>query len=77
MAVRVRQTYIQHQPELPEQQHEQVREHKPQPKKSAKFFTPGEKFLFIIFAVVVASFDIFIVHTQGEIQTVSMETQTI
>ncbi len=77
MAVRVRQTYIQHQPELPEQQHEQVREQSPQPKKAIKFFTPGEKFLFIIFAVVVASFAISIVHTQGEIQTVSMEIQTI
>lgn len=76
MAVRVRQTYIQHQPELPEQHHEQIREHKPQPKKRA-FFTPGEKFLFIIFSVVVASFAISILHTQGEIQTVSMEIQKI
>lgn len=76
MAVRVRQTYIQHQPELPEQQHEQVREQSPSLKKRLSFYA-GEKFLFIIFAVVVASFAISIVHTQGEIQTVSMEIQTI
>ena len=78
MAVRVRQTYIQQQPELPEQQHEQLQEHRPQLRKPIiKFFTPGEKFLFIIFAVVVASFAISILHTLGEIQTVSMEIQSI
>ena len=77
MAVRARQTYIQHQPELPEQ-HEQVHIQQPPKKKpDIKFFTAGEKFLFIILAVVVASFAISILHTQGEIQTLSMEIQSI
>lgn len=78
MAVRVRQTYIQQQPEIPEQEQQQRQMQQAVKKKpQVKFFTAGEKFLFIIFAVVVASFAISILHIQGEIQTVSMEIQSI
>lgn len=75
MAVRVRQTYIQHQPELPEQQQQRL---PAQPKtRKARLFSVREKFLFIIFAVVVASFAVSLLHTQGEIQTMSMEIQKV
>lgn len=75
MAVRVRQTYIQHQPELPEQEHQRL---PAQPKiQKARLFSVREKFLFIIFAVVVASFAVSLLHTQGEIQTISMEIQKV
>lgn len=77
MAVRARQTYIQQQPELP--QHQQQEQRLPvQPKKrKTKYFSAQEKFLFLVFAIVVASFAISILHTQGEIQTLSMEIQKI
>lgn len=75
MAVRVRQTYIQHQPELPEQEQQRL---PAQPKiRKARLFSVREKFLFIIFAVVVASFAVSLLHTQGEIQTMSMEIQKV
>ncbi len=75
MAVRVRQTYIQHQPELPEQEQQRL---PVQPKKrKPRLFSVREQFLFIIFAVVVASFAISILHTQGDIQSKSMEIQKI
>lgn len=77
MAVRARQTYIQQQPELPQhQQHEQRLPVQPK-KRKAKYFSAQEKFLFLVFAIVVASFAISILHTQGEIQTLSMEIQKI
>lgn len=77
MAVRARQTYIQQQPELP--QHQQQEQRLPvQPKKrKPKYFSAQEKFLFLVLAIVVASFAISILHTQGEIQTLSMEIQKI
>lgn len=75
MAVRARQTYIQQQPELPQHQEQRL---PVQPKKrKAKYFSAQEKFLFLVFAIVVASFAISILHTQGEIQTLSMEIQKI
>ena len=78
MGVRVRQSYIQQQPELPNQQpgtQRQAETH--QKNKQFKFFSAGEKFLFIVFALVLASFAISILHTQGDIQKVSMEIQSI
>ena len=75
MAVRVRQAYIQQQPQLPEQ--EQHRLPVPPKKKKLRLFSVREKFLFIIFAIIVASFAVSILHTQGEIQSVSMEIQKI
>ena len=75
MAVRVRQTYTQHQPVLPEQ--EQQRLPVQIKKKKLRLFSVREKFVFILFAIVVASFAISILHKQGEIQTVSMEIQKI
>ncbi|AWE06577.1 cell division protein FtsL [Lysinibacillus sp. 2017] len=75
MAVRVRQTYIQHQPELPEQEQQRL---PVQPKKrKPRLFSVREQFLFIIFAIVVASFAVSILHTQGDIQSKSMEIQKI
>lgn len=78
MAVRVRQSYIQQQPELPQQQPGVQRQADIQKKKkSFKFFSAGEKFLFIVFALILASFAVSILHTQGDIQKVSMEIQSI
>lgn len=76
MAVRVRQTYIQQQPEIPEQQQRQMQQAEKK-KPRVRFFTAGEKILFIIFTVIVASFAISVLHKQGEIQSVSMEIQSI
>ncbi|MEK4424328.1 cell division protein FtsL [Solibacillus sp. FSL K6-1523] len=74
MALRARQPYIQ-QPELPEKHQ---RQQPVQPKKrKPDWFSKREKFLFVIFAVVVATFAVSILHTQGEIQTVSIEIQKI
>ena len=75
MAVRVRQAYIQQQPQLPEQEHQRL---PVQPtKRKPRLFSVREIVLFIIFAIVVASFAVSILHTQGEIQTVSMDIQKI
>ena len=74
MAVRVRQTYIQ-QPQLPEQ--EQTRLPVQPKKRKPRLFSVQEKALFIIFAMIVASFAVSILHTQGDIQTMSMEIQKI
>ena len=74
MAVRVRQTYIQQQPEPLEQ----IQDQPVLPiKRKLKLFSVREKFLYIIFAIVVASFAVSILHTQGEIQSMSMEIQKI
>ncbi len=75
MAVRVRQTYTQHQPVLPEQ--EQQRLPVQIKKKKLRLFSVREKFVFILFAIVVASFAVSILHTQGDIQSKSMEIQKI
>jgi cell division protein FtsL len=74
MAVRVRQTYIQ-QPQLPEQ--EQTRLPVQPKKRKLRLFSVQEKALFIIFAMIVASFAVSVLHTQGDIQTMSMEIQKI
>ena len=77
MALRARQVYIQQQPELP--QHQQQEQRQPVIRKKPKFklFSVQEKFMFVIFTVIVASFAVSILHTQGEIQTLSMEIQSI
>ena len=78
MAVRVRQSYIQQQPELPQQQPGVQRQADIQKKKKPlKFFSAGEKFLFIVFTLILAAFAVSILHTQGDIQKVSMEIQSI
>ena len=77
MAVRVRQSYIQQQPELPEQQERQLNLPVQPTKRKPRLFSVREIVLFIIFAIVVASFAVSILHTQGDIQTVSMEIQKI
>lgn len=74
MALRARQPYIQ-QPELPEK-HQQQQPVQPK-KRKPDWFSKREKFLFLIFAVVVASFAVSMLHTQGEIQSVSIEIQQI
>lgn len=75
MALRARQPYIQ-QPELPEKHQQQQPLVQPKIKKQS-WFSKREKFLFVIFAVVVAAFAISILHTQGEIQAVSIEIHQI
>lgn len=77
MAVRARQPYIQQQPEFPQHQQQEQRQPVQPKKRKLKFFSVQEKFLFIVFALIVASFAISILHTQGEIQTLSIEIQTI
>ncbi|MEG0472727.1 MAG: cell division protein FtsL [Solibacillus sp.] len=74
MALRARQPYIQ-QPELPEQ-HQQRQPVQPK-KRKPDWFSKREKFLFLIYAVIIAAFAVSILHTQGEIQSVSIEIQKI
>ncbi|WP_107839255.1 cell division protein FtsL [Metasolibacillus meyeri] len=79
MAVRVRQqSYIQQpvispQPQQPEQQPSK----KPNYKKSKSFISKREKFLYMLFLIVVAIMAIAILHTQSKIQTTSMEIQQV
>ena len=77
MALRARQVYVQQQPELPQHQQQEQRPPVVRKKPTLKFFSVQEKFLFVIFTVIVASFAVSILHTQGEIQTLSMEIQSI
>ena len=77
MALRARQVYIQQQPELPQHQQQEQRQPVVRKKPKLKLFSAQEKFLFVIFTVIVASFAVSILHTQGEIQTLSMEIQSI
>ena len=77
MALRARQVYIQQQPELPQHQQQEQRQPVIRKKPKLKLFSAQEKFLFVIFTVIVASFAVSILHTQGEIQTLSMEIQSI
>ncbi|WP_332647963.1 cell division protein FtsL [Lysinibacillus sp. 54212] len=75
MAVRVRQQpYIQ-QPSMPEQPQQQPS--KKVYKKKHKLLSTREKFLYVVFIGIVALFAVSILHTQGEIQTASMEIQKI
>ena len=77
MAVRVRQqSYIQ-QPTIPEQP-----QHQPSPQKQKKagrqqLITGKEKILYITFIIAVALFIVSLLHTQGQIQTTTMEIQKI
>ena len=77
MAVRVRQqSYIQ-QPIMPEQP-----QHQPSPQKQRKagkqpLITGKEKILYITFIMAVALFIVSLLHTQGQIQTTTMEIQKI
>ena len=77
MAVRVRQqSYIQ-QPIMPEQP-----QHQPSPQKQKKagkqpLITGKEKILYITFIMAVALFIVSLLHTQGQIQTTTMEIQKI
>ena len=77
MAVRVRQqTYIQ-QPQMPEQP-----QHQPSPQKQQKvgrqpLISGKEKIIYITFIMAVALFAVSLLHTQGQIQTTTMEIQKI
>ena len=77
MALRARQVYVQQQPELPQHQQQEQRQPVVRKKPKLKLFSAREKFLFVIFTVIVAFFAVSILHTQGEIQTLSMEIQSI
>ncbi len=78
MAVRARQqSYIQ-QPMIPEQPPHQ----QPLPQKQKKagrqpLITGKEKVLYITFIIAVAIFVVSLLHTQGQIQTTTMEIQKI
>lgn len=77
MAVRVRQqSYIQ-QPQMPEQP-----QHQPSPQKKQKagrqpLITGKEKVIYITFIMAVALFAVSLLHTQGQIQTTTIEVQKI
>ena len=72
MAVRVRQTYIQQPQHTPEQP---IQQPVKSPRRKQKWFSAQEKLLFLLFTVVVAVLAVTILHTQGSIQTTSMEIQ--
>lgn len=75
MAVRLRQQpYIQ-QPTMPEQPQQQPS--KKVIKKKHNLISTREKILYVVFLGIVAFFAVSILHTQGEIQTASMEIQNI
>lgn len=77
MAVRIRQqSYIQ-QPSMPEQP-----QHQSSPKKQKKvgrspLITGKEKVLYITFVIAVALVAVSILHTQGQIQTTTIEIQEL
>ena len=77
MAVRIRQqSYIQ-QPSMPEQP-----QHQSSPKKQKKvdkspLITRKEKVLYITFVIVVSLLAVSILHTQGQIQTTTIEIQKL
>lgn len=77
MAVRVRQSYIQPQQQPQYEPQQPVVKPSKENKKRQKRFTLFEKCLFLLFIVVAAYFAVSILHTQGELQTMSMEIQKI
>ncbi len=44
---------------------------------SRKLFSPGEKFLFVLFASLLVTFSSFILHTEGQINSANREVQSI
>ncbi|KGR84012.1 cell division protein FtsL [Lysinibacillus odysseyi] len=77
MAVRARQQSYIPQPPMPEQP-----QHQPSPQKQKKtdrqpLISGKEKVLYITFIVAVAIFAVSLLHTQGQIQTTTMEVQKI
>ena len=77
MAVRVRQQSYVQQPAMPEQP-----QHQPSPQKQKKagrqpLITGKEKIIYISFIIAVALFVVSLLHTQGQIQTTTMEIQEI
>lgn len=77
MAVRVRQSYMQPQQQPQYEPQQPVSKPSKKPAKKQKRITLFEKCLFLLFLVVVAYFAVSILHTQGELQTMSMEIQKI
>lgn len=77
MAVRVRQSYMQPQQQPQYEPQQPASKPSKKPAKKQKRFTLFEKCLFLLFLVVVACFAVSILHTQGELQTMSMEIQKI
>lgn len=77
MAVRARQqTYIP-QPPLPEKPQYQPSPQKQQKAGKKPLITGKEKVLYLTFIVAVALFAVSLLHTQGQIQTTTMEVQKI
>lgn len=54
-------------PEVPKQQ--------PNIQKSRKYFSVGEKFLFVLFSIVLVAFSSMIIHTEGQINNMNREVQ--
>ena len=75
MAIRDRQIYIQQPQYTPEQLPTQQPVQSPQ--RKYKKVTAFEKMLYLLFSVVVAFLAVIILHTQGTIQTTSIEIQSI
>ena len=77
MAVRIRQqSYIQ-QPSMPEQPQHQSFPEKQKKVDRPPLITGKEKVLYITFVIVVALIAVSILHTQGQIQTTTMEIQKL
>jgi|SRR5690554_4249719 cell division protein FtsL len=75
MAVRARQPiYVESAVPNEQPNHHQVKPIKP---KKRKRITAGEKFLYIIFVVVVAALSVFLLHKQSMIQQTTIEIQQI
>ncbi|NLY80900.1 MAG: cell division protein FtsL [Lysinibacillus sp.] len=75
MAVRARQHIYYQQPAVPyEQPTIQPKQYQP---KKRKVITAGEKFLYIVFIVLVAALSIVILHKQSIIQETTIEIQDI
>lgn len=68
---RVASPYV-HEQEASQTPHEQQRQ-----KRKRKFFSPGEKLLFVIFASMLALFSSVILQKEGQLNNLNREIQTI
>ena len=64
-------TYV-HEQEIPETP---IR--KQEQKRATKMFSPGEKFLFVIFASLLAIFSSVLLHREGQLNDLNREVQSI
>ncbi|MED3660310.1 cell division protein FtsL [Ureibacillus sp. FSL K6-8385] len=77
MAVRVKQQFSYHQLEAPNQQPSIQSNTKKHPKKQRNIITAKEKFLYILFVVIIATLSVLFLHKQSAIQQTTIEIQKI